>query len=97
MFRRTTVSLLAAAFAVVPTASLLSMAIATPVASARDKNCSDFKNQKKAQHWFRKHHPRRDPSNLDADHDGIACEDNPCPCDHRKPHGFVVGRIESRL
>ena len=44
------------------------------------KDCDDFKTQKKAQKWFKKHHPRRDPAGLDADNDGIACEDLPCPC-----------------
>lgn len=97
MIRRTAVSLFAAAFDVVPSATVASMAINTPTAIARDKDCSDFKTQAKAQRYFRKHHPRRDPSGLDADHDGIACEDNPCPCDHHKPHGFVIGRIESRF
>jgi Excalibur calcium-binding domain len=41
-----------------------------------DKDCSDFPTWKKAQKYFKKHGgPRRDPSGLDADHDGIACED----------------------
>jgi hypothetical protein len=42
-----------------------------------DKDCSDFPTQKAAQKYFKKHGgPRHDPSRLDADHDGIACEDN---------------------
>src|SRR5690242_15107112 len=48
-----------------------------PQAIARDKDCSDFKSQKAAQHWFHKHNPHKDPSNLDSDNDGHACEDNP--------------------
>jgi hypothetical protein len=44
---------------------------------ARDYDCSDFPTQRAAQKWFKHHHPNRDPSRLDADHDGIACEDNP--------------------
>jgi hypothetical protein len=41
-----------------------------------DKDCSDFPTWKKAQKYFKKHGgPRYDPSHLDADHDGIACED----------------------
>jgi Excalibur calcium-binding domain len=41
-----------------------------------DKDCSDFPTWKKAQKYFKKHGgPKRDPSRLDADHDGIACED----------------------
>lgn len=43
-----------------------------------DKDCSDFQTQHKAQKYFKKHGgPKRDPSHLDADHDGIACEDLP--------------------
>jgi hypothetical protein len=55
-------------------------------ASASDKDCPDFKTQRAAQIFFLKHGgPRRDPDRLDADHDGVACEDNPCPC-YRKKH-----------
>lgn len=70
----------------VVTAVLLAvLAIASaPQAIAKDKNCSDFPNQKAAQHWFHKHHPHQDPSNLDSDNDGHACEDNPCPCTNKK-------------
>lgn len=54
-------------------------------ASAGDKDCSDFRSQRAAQIFFLKHGgPRRDPDRLDADHDGIACEDNPCPCYYGK-------------
>ena len=43
-----------------------------------DKDCSDFPTQKKAQKYFKKHGgPKHDPSHLDADHDGVACEDLP--------------------
>jgi len=60
-------------------ASIVSvLAFAAPTALAfHDRDCSDFPTQAKAQHFFEKHHPRRDPHHLDADHDGIACEDNP--------------------
>jgi len=56
-----------------------SMAQATaPIAGASgDKDCSDFPTHKAAQKWFKHHNPKADPSGLDADHDGIACEDNP--------------------
>lgn len=55
-------------------------------ASASDKDCKDFATQRAAQIFFLKHGgPRRDPDRLDADHDGVACEDNPCPC-YRKKH-----------
>lgn len=66
----------------------MSIALAsTPLvsqAAAKDKNCSDFKNQKKAQKWFHKHDPHSDPANLDSDNDGKACEDLPCPCSNKK-------------
>ena len=52
---------------------------------AHDTDCSDFMNQKRAQRWFNKHHPHRDPRGLDRDHDGKACERNPCPCSHHRP------------
>ncbi|MBS1676821.1 MAG: excalibur calcium-binding domain-containing protein [Actinobacteria bacterium] len=43
-------------------------------------DCPDFSSQKSAQIYFLKHGgPRYDPDRLDADHDGIACEDNPAP------------------
>lgn len=42
----------------------------------RDRNCSDFSNQKKAQKFFEKRGgPRKDRHGLDADGDGIACEE----------------------
>jgi Excalibur calcium-binding domain len=41
-------------------------------------NCSDFLTQTGAQYYL-KLYPD-DPSRLDADHDGIACESNSCPC-----------------
>lgn len=50
-------------------------------ASASDKDCADFPTQRAAQFFFLKHGgPRRDPDRLDGDDDGVACEDNPCPC-----------------
>jgi|GEM_PF-893212 len=55
------------------------------VAAASDRDCSDFATQRAAQIFFLKHGgPRHDPHRLDGDHDGIACEDNPCPCYYRK-------------
>ncbi len=50
---------------------------ALPAAAGGDKDCSDFRTQKKAQRFFKKHDPRDDPHGLDADNDGIACESNP--------------------
>jgi hypothetical protein len=53
--------------------------LATPGPSlGRDRDCSDFKTQKQAQRFFKKHGgPRKDPDGLDGDHDGKACEDLP--------------------
>lgn len=50
---------------------------AQPAAAFRDRDCSDFNTQRQAQHFYEKHNPSRDPHRLDADHDGIACEDLP--------------------
>jgi hypothetical protein len=65
--------------------SVLSVTAALAVASFgsaadagfRDKDCSDFKTQRKAQKFFKKNNPKADPHGLDADNDGIACEDLP--------------------
>src|SRR4029450_12022364 len=43
-------------------APVFALAPGTPPAIVRDRDCSDFKNQKRAQRWFNKHHPRGDPS-----------------------------------
>ena len=44
----------------------------------RDRDCADFKTQAKAQKFFIKHGgPQNDRHYLDADNDGIACEDLP--------------------
>lgn len=47
----------------------------------RDRDCSDFRNQRRAQFFFLRHGgPRRDRHRLDSDRDGIACEGLRCPC-----------------
>ena len=69
-----------ATFAALLFAALPSSAI------AGDKDCADFASQRAAQIFFLKHGgPSRDPHRLDGDDDGVACEDNPCPC-YRKRH-----------
>lgn len=76
--------LLATIGAVIPlfAAMLLSLPAG---ASASDKDCADFPTQRAAQIFFIKHGgPRRDPDRLDGDNDGVACEDNPCPCYYGK-------------
>jgi len=52
--------------------------LAQPAAAFRDRDCSDFKNQRQAQRFFKKHKgsKKNDPHRLDADHDGRACEDS---------------------
>lgn len=52
----------------------------TPAAFAQaDKDCSDFATQPQAQAYFTSHggSASNNFDNLDADHDGIACEDLP--------------------
>ena len=50
-------------------------------AQAVDYDCSDFSSQAAAQNFFFANGgPSSDPYGLDADHDGVACESNPCPC-----------------
>lgn len=57
-------------------AAAIAFAFAAPSASASDKDCADFKTWRQAQSFYKKHGgPKRDPHRLDADHDGIACED----------------------
>ena len=57
-------------------AAIVSLASAAAPATAGDKDCSDFNSWREAQRFYKKHGgPRRDPHRLDADHDGIACED----------------------
>ena len=58
------------------------VAVLTPAtAPARDRDCGGFATQAAAQDYFLAlGGPAQDPDRLDADHDGIACESNPCPC-----------------
>lgn len=61
---------------------MLAIALVPTAASAHraDKDCENFASQKAAQIFYLKHGgPRYDPDRLDADSDGIACEDNPAP------------------
>ena len=54
---------------------------AHPTARAADRDCSDFGSQRAAQDYFiSRGGPGSDPDRLDGDNDGVACEDNPCPC-----------------
>jgi hypothetical protein len=80
----------------VPVAVLAILAISSaPAAASRDKDCKDFPTQKAAQMFFLRHGgPRYDPDRLDGDDDGIACEDNPCPCSSRQ-HLRPAARVAS--
>ncbi len=51
-------------------------------ASEADRDCGEFPNQAAAQTFFVEHggSASNNFDDLDADHDGIACEDDPCPC-----------------
>jgi hypothetical protein len=75
------------ALAALAGAFLIALASAPAAQGFKDRDCSDFKTQKQAQKFFKKHNPRKDPHGLDGDHDGVACEDNPCPCAHRRQIG----------
>jgi hypothetical protein len=67
-------------------ALVAAFALSPARASASDKDCADFNTQRAAQIFFLKHGgPQSDPDRLDGDDDGVACEDNPCPC-YRKKH-----------
>jgi hypothetical protein len=60
-------------------AALLAGSFASVALSSSDKDCSDFSTQHKAQKYFKKHGGSRHNNfdDLDADLDGIACEDLP--------------------
>jgi hypothetical protein len=59
-------------------------------AAARDYDCSDFGTQAEAEEYLLP----GDPYNLDGDNDGVACEDNPCPCNYTPPGGTVEPQPE---
>lgn len=74
-----------AAIIAIVTLSAVFIAVLPSGASAGDKDCADFSSQRAAQFFYIRHGgPRYDPDRLDADHDGVACEDNPCPCYYGK-------------
>jgi hypothetical protein len=65
---------------VLGTAIVICLARAPGAAAAqhRDYDCADFATQAEAEEYLLP----GDPYNLDGDNDGIACEDNPCPCSY---------------
>jgi hypothetical protein len=58
-----------------------------PAARAVDYDCSDFSSQAAAQQFFDSNggSPSNNFDDLDADHDGVACESLPCPCARAAP------------
>jgi excalibur calcium-binding domain-containing protein len=65
-----------ALFLLVLLGAITTLANSPASASAKDLDCSDFSTQAEAQENLLP----GDPYGLDGDNDGIACEDNPCPC-----------------
>ena len=59
-------------------AALAALAGSPAPAAARDYDCADFANQAEAEEYLLP----GDPYRLDADSDGVACEDLPCPCSY---------------
>jgi hypothetical protein len=59
-------------------AACLAGASGAAAAQHRDYDCADFATQAEAEEYLLP----GDPYNLDGDDDGIACEDNPCPCSY---------------
>lgn len=59
-------------------AALAAFAQSPTPAAARDYDCADFANQAEAEEYLLP----GDPYRLDADDDGVACEDLPCPCSY---------------
>ena len=65
--------------AIVASLAALGAAASAPSAGAvSDRDCDDFSTWRAAQKFYKKAGgPRSDPHRLDADRDGIACEDLP--------------------
>ncbi len=57
-------------------ATVFALAFSAVPASAGDRDCADFNSWRQGQNFYKKHGgPKKDPHRLDADRDGIACED----------------------
>lgn len=74
-------------------AALLILSAVPSTAAAKDYDCSDFATQAEAEEHLEP--GGGDPYGLDADHDGIACEDLPCPCSSTPGSGSSGGGEES--
>lgn len=72
---------------VVVAASVLACGAALPLAGtafAQDRDCADFATRPEAQEFF-ENQGSSDPHRLDADNDGMACEDRPSGSDSSSP------------
>jgi hypothetical protein len=69
--------------AIAALAALAALGQSPTSAAARDYDCADFANQAEAEEYLLP----GDPYRLDADNDGIACEDLPCPCNSSADSG----------
>lgn len=60
-------------------AGALALSATTPAAAQTDRDCADFSSQEKAQRYFDSQggSPTNNVDRLDADNDGIPCEDLP--------------------
>jgi NAD(P)-dependent dehydrogenase (short-subunit alcohol dehydrogenase family) len=65
----------------VATTAIVALVSLPGSAVAADLDCADFSSQAEAQENLLP----GDPHGLDGDSDGIACEDNPCPCSSGGP------------
>ena len=63
-------------------ATVVASVVSSPETLAAGVNCSNFSSQASAQSYFDGHggSSSNNVEGLDADHDGVACESNLCPC-----------------
>ncbi len=76
-------------------ALLAALVVAAPSALAADKDCKDFPSQAAAQAYFDAHggSPSNNVDNLDADHDGQACETYPYGTANQQPATATGGTL----
>lgn len=70
--------------------AFLAVNAAPASAATTDYDCADFANQAEAEEYLLP----GDPYRLDADNDGLACEDLPCPCSSTPGQGAGGGGEE---
>lgn len=66
--------------------ALLAPSALPSTAAAKDYDCADFSNQAEAEEYLLP----GDPYRLDADNDGVACEDLPCLARARQVRALEV-------